>query len=84
MTGLNIFVGKSQAWLEEQLAKAQADYASGRVLTSVSAGDTSTGKLVQVNIRDRISALLVALNALDPTTYPASSLRISRTRITFS
>jgi len=82
---LNIFIGKSKAWLEAQLASAQADAASGKTTTSVTTTDLSTSKSVQADISTRIEQLLWALYLLDPVTYPLASVRrISRTRAVFS
>jgi len=82
---MNYFIGKTKPWLESELAKAQADYSAGKVIINVSSGDVTTGKMIHVNVQDRIERLLIALNALDSTTYPDLSIRrISRTRVTFS
>ncbi len=79
---VNYFAGKTQIWLEAELEKAQADMSSGKTITSVSSGDVSSGKMVQVDVKERIEKLLYALYLLDDTTYPlASSTRTSRTRI---
>lgn len=79
---LNYFIGKTEAWLEAQLGLAQEDLAAGRVVTRVSAGDTESGETIEVNVKERIEMLLNALNALNPTDYPASSVRrVRRTRV---
>jgi hypothetical protein len=41
---VNYFIGKSQAWLEAELAKAQAEYAEGKSLVQASGGDASASK----------------------------------------
>jgi hypothetical protein len=82
---LNLFAGKSQAWLEAELAKAQADLSAGKTVTSVSSDGSTTGKLVQVSAVDRIKLLLRALNKLDPTHYPYNeATSVTRTRAVFS
>jgi len=81
---LNYFIGKSQVWLEEQLASAQADAAAGKITTSVTTGDLSTGKQVQDDIATRIQRLLYALYLLDPTTYPLANIRrVTRTKVIY-
>ena len=71
----NIFVGRSQAWLETQLKLAQADYAAGKMVTSYGEADVNVGKMEIVKIEDRIDQLLYALHLIDPGTYPATSIR---------
>ena len=78
---VNYFAGKSQTWLETELAKAQADLAAGKTIITASAGDVASGKMIQVDVRERIEKLLYALYLLDSTTYPATNLRVSRTRV---
>ena len=74
MTRMNYFIGKSQAWLETELDKCQADYAAGKTTVSVSAGDATTGKQVSMSLERRMQQILKALHILDPVTYPASSV----------
>ena len=82
---LNLFAGKSQSWLEAELAKAQADLAAGKTVTSVSSDGSTTGKLVQVSAVERIKMLLVALNKLAPNTYHYNDVTpVTRTRAVFS
>lgn len=82
---MNIFLGKSQSWLEAELAKAQADAAAGKITIRVSTPGVSADKMQEMSIISRIEQLLWALNALDPTTYPAASIkRITRTKAVFS
>jgi hypothetical protein len=81
---MNYFIGKSQAWLEAELAKAQADFASGKTTTSVSAGDASSGKQSMMSLERRIQQILKALFLLDPVTYPAVDVIPNRmTRASF-
>lgn len=77
---INYFIGKDQAWLEAELAKAQADFSAGKTLVSVHAGDVSSAKQVQVDVRVRMEQLLYALYLLDPVKYPADQIR--RTTVT--
>jgi hypothetical protein len=82
---LNLFAGKSQSWLEAELAKAQADLSAGKTVTSVTSDGSSTGKLVQVSAVERIKLLLAALNKIAPDSYPwKDAVSTSRTRAVFS
>lgn len=65
------FIGRSQAWLEDQLKLAQNDLAFGKTVTSVTAGDVSNGKQVQATAEKRIAILLAALRLRDPEKYPS-------------
>lgn len=71
---MNYLIGQSQAQLEAELAKAQADFLAGKTTISVSAGDANTSKQVNMSIERRIQQILKALHILDPDTYPASSV----------
>lgn len=71
---MNYYIGKSQAWLEAELEKAQAEFAAGKVVTGASAGDASTNKQVSMSLERRIQQILKALHLLDPDTYPAESV----------
>ena len=82
---MNVFAGKSKAWLEEQLALAQAEYAAGKTVVSVGGGELSSGKVIVTSIVARIEALYIALNALDSVNYPLSVIaRRTRTKAVFS
>lgn len=70
----NPFVGKTQAWLETELGKAQQDLADGRTVVSAGAGDVNSSSMVHQSPAARIQAILRALNALDPTSYPANAI----------
>ena len=74
----NAFLGKSQAWLEEQLAIAQSDYSAGAVTTSAGSGDVTVGKEIRVSPKTRILELYAALRAIDPVRYPASATSLTR------
>jgi len=71
---LNYFIGKSQPWLEAELAKAQAEYAEGKTLVQASGGDASASKQVSMSLERRIQQILKALYLLDPVTYPADDV----------
>jgi len=82
---LNYFIGKSQSWLEEQLASAQADAASGKTTTSITTSDLSTAKVIESDVSTRIERLLYALYLLDPINYPLTNIRrVTRTKAVFS
>lgn len=72
------FFGKSQAWCETELAKAQAELAAGAASTGGTEGDASFTEQVVANPQDRIDALLYELHCLDPDTYPAAVGRLTR------
>lgn len=81
----NPFIGRDQSWLETQLELAQNDFAAGKTMTAVNAGDTGNSKQVQMSPQQRIEYLLAALSILDPATYPPASVRRdSITRVTFT
>jgi hypothetical protein len=77
---IRYFIGRSQAWLEAELFKAQEELAAGNTVMTVTTGDTQTGAQVQVNIKERIEMILKELNILDDETYPSSAIvRTTRT-----
>ena len=76
------FIGWTKTQLETALLAAQQDLAAGKTITEVDSGNVRGKKQVQSNAIDRIRRILTALNVIDPTNYPLSSIeRISRTRI---
>lgn len=76
----NPFVGRTQVWLEAELAKAQAELAAGKTRNGAGEGTVNWQSLVQQSPSTRIEQLLRALNILDPTTYPLDSVtRVTRT-----
>jgi len=79
----NYFRGKSQAWLEAQLAMAQADASAGKATTSITTSDLSTGKIIEVDADTRIRRLEWALYELDPIKWPLQRPN-TRTRAIFS
>jgi hypothetical protein len=58
---MDLFVGKSNDWLLEQLSIAQDDYAQGKTLSSYSSGDSSGSEFVVMSPRQRIHQILIAL-----------------------
>jgi len=71
--GFNPYIGRTKAWLEERLAEAQDELASGVQVISSGSGDVTAAGIAQRSARNRISDLLVALNLLDPAKYPATA-----------
>ena len=86
------FPGKTLSWLETELGKVLEDQASGRVVVSSGAGDSTMSEMVQVNLSDRkrmILADLAALTAASLTTVPSTYIRsqvigAKRTRPSFA
>lgn len=70
--GLNLFVGKSQAWLEEQLNEAQDALAAGGNITGGGVGEVSFTQDARLRVEHRVINLLKALSILDPEKYPPS------------
>lgn len=80
----NPFIGWSKTELESALKDAQLELAQGKSTVSVSAGDSSASKVVQMSPMERIRKLYIALNALDAVTYPMSAIAsINKTHIAF-
>lgn len=77
---VNYFAGKSQAWLESQLATTLDELAAGKVRIAVGSGDVSSQSMVEADLTTRYDRLYYALFLLAPTTYPASGFRVSRTK----
>lgn len=78
--GINYFINRDEPWLVEKLGALQEELAAGNTVTEVTTGDHSTRAQVQVNLERAIEMVLAALNRLNPTTYPASSVvRSTRT-----
>ena len=76
------FIGWTKTQLETALLAAQNDLASGKTISEADSGNARAKQQVQSNAIDRIRRILTALNLLDPTNYPISSIkRISRTRL---
>lgn len=81
----NIFIGKSQAWLEEQLAAAQEELATGKTTIAGGVGEVNYQKLLTVGPTQRIAMILAALNKIAPATYPIDDVTIpKRTAATFT
>jgi hypothetical protein len=79
MTGVNYFIGKTQAWLEAELAKVQEDLAAGKTLVSWGAGESNAVNVRQMSLQTRFDHLYRALHELDPDNYPATNFRVRRT-----
>ena len=70
----NPYVGVSQVQLEAWLASARSELAVGSQIHTTGSADVTSGRQIQAGPMARISQLLLALNALDPTTYPADQV----------
>lgn len=70
----NPYYGRSKEWLEARLLEAQEEQAGGKILTSASAGDVSSGFEARTGPATRIKQLLRALNRVDPVGYPLSEV----------
>ena len=70
----NPFVGKTQVWLEAELAKAQDDLASGSSTVSGGEGTVQFSRVLHQSPGARIEMILRALNVLAPNTYPLTSI----------
>jgi len=80
----NPFIGWTQPELESALKDAQQEFAEGKSLTIVSAGDGSASKQIQATAMERIRKIYISLNALDPATYPKSAISpITKTYVSF-
>ena len=80
------FIGWSKEKLQGALAQAQDELAAGQTImmagTTGPSGGVNSQSQVQLKIEQRIQLILVALNAIDPVTYPAASCkRVSKTRV---
>lgn len=78
MARRRIFFGRTQAWCEAELAKAQEDAAAGTTAIGGTAGDTSHNEQQSMTPLERIDALLLELHFLDPDTYPRTVARPTR------
>lgn len=80
----NPFIGWGREDLERELRSAQEDLAAGSSSIKATAGDVISEARVDKSPEARIKLLLLALNRLDPTTYPIADITpIDRTRVTF-
>jgi hypothetical protein len=77
---VNYFAGKTQVWLETELGKVQAELSAGKVRVSVGSGEVNSQSMIESDLTARFDRLYYALYLLDPTTYPATGFRVSRTR----
>jgi len=81
---LNPFLGWNQQDLETELRRAQEDHAAGKTITENRSGDVSKREQIESSALNRIRQILRALNAIDPTTYPADQISpANRTKATF-
>lgn len=81
---LNPFIGWNQQDLEAELRRAQEDLAAGKTITQNRSGDVGKVEQVEASALTRIRQLLLALNKLDPVTYPANQITPSnRTKAAF-
>jgi len=64
----NPFIGPGidQAWLEEQLFKAQRDLARGKATVGATSGEYSIRSEVEISLLTRIDLLKQALHRIDP------------------
>ncbi len=78
-------MGWSQSDLESALEKAQEDLAAGKMTTGAGDGTVMVKNSIDARPETRIRRILLALNKLDPTTYPISQITpITVTRVIFS
>ncbi len=81
----NPFLGQSQEDLESLLQKAQADFARGKIITRATVPGMDVTSSIEMTTLERIRLILVALNKLDPDTYPADQIsQATTTRIIFN
>ena len=81
----NPFLGRSQTLLESDLAKCQADLAAGKTVIRADVPGISVYSQIEITITERIRQILVALNKVDPTTYPLDQISpASTTRVIFN
>lgn len=73
---INLFVGKSQGWLEEQLSLAQDDLAAGGTLTSGGVGEVNFTQEQKLRIEQRIANILHSLSLNFPEKYPPSQFQL--------
>lgn len=81
MASENLLEGFTEAELLAIRTQAKADLTAGRVLTSWSSGNTTTGKAFAATPLELLRLVRVALSALDPETYGA---RPTRARCNFN
>jgi hypothetical protein len=80
----NPFMGRSLETLQADLKAAQDDLAAGKTIQSSGVGETRKTEHIDTNPRERIRAILFALNKLDGVKYPLCQISPDReTRVTF-
>ena len=72
---VDYLIGQTQAQLEDALRSAQQELLDGQTLTSTGDTSASVSGPVQAGITRRIRLILSKLHTIDPTTYPATSIR---------
>lgn len=80
------FIGWTLDKLEAALTQAQEELAAGQTTiiagTTGPSGGVNSQSQVQLQIQERIQLILIALNKLDATKYPLSSVRrVHKTRV---
>lgn len=81
---LNPFIGLSQERLETELRQAQSDLLAGKNTIQAASGDIMIRSQPEMSLLERIRLILVALNRIDPSTYPYASITPSNaTKIVF-
>lgn len=83
---VDYFIGWTKDKLEAALRQAQEELAAGQTTfqggTTGPSGGVNSESQVQLKIQERIQLILIALNKLDPATYPLSSVRrVHKTRV---
>jgi hypothetical protein len=82
---LTTFYGWTAAELLTAMAAAQEDLAKGRSIIQSGSGDVNVAMQLQLNAKERIFELQMALYEVDPETYEAfACVGHSQTRATFS
>lgn len=82
---LNPFINWNQQDLETELRRAQEDYAAGKTIVQNRSGDVGKVEQSEASAIARIKQILLALNKLDPVTYPLEQISsVSRTKAIFS
>ena len=82
---MNVFIGKSQSWLEAEFAHCQAELTAGKVRIEVDSDGVAVKHQAMGSIEYRIELILRRLHALDPVTYPITDTRrVNRTAARFN
>lgn len=82
---MNVFIGKSQSWLEAELAHCQAELSAGKVRIEVDSDGVAVKSQAMGSIEYRVELILRRLHTLDSATYPiADTRRVNRTAARFN